>query len=194
MFTSRLTAHSIGAESSEVMPRTCLRCRCGGWEVAGGTLELLSVQSLPICVAEVGEDSSSAVRDSPLPLSSSRWKHGLNIHAPVRGGRFPTRTARDETRRDLPSLSRQNPGRCPTATSISSWAHPQNFPRQRPDRRQNDNNTRHPFVDHPTATMTKINSNLHSSRRKSRKAHFSAPSSVRRVIMSAPLSKGIPLP
>lgn len=30
---------------------------------------------------------------------------------------------------------------------------------------------------------------LHSSRRKSRKAHFNAPSSVRRVIMSAPLSK-----
>lgn len=30
---------------------------------------------------------------------------------------------------------------------------------------------------------------VHSSRRKSRKAHFSAPSSVRRVIMSAPLSK-----
>ncbi|TKA76261.1 60S ribosomal protein L26-2 [Friedmanniomyces simplex] len=37
--------------------------------------------------------------------------------------------------------------------------------------------------------MTKINSQTHSSRRKSRKAHFSAPSSVRRVIMSAPLSK-----
>ncbi|KAF2861018.1 ribosomal protein L24 [Piedraia hortae CBS 480.64] len=37
--------------------------------------------------------------------------------------------------------------------------------------------------------MTKINSNLHSSRRKSRKAYFQAPSSVRRVIMSAPLSK-----
>ncbi|EME78902.1 uncharacterized protein MYCFIDRAFT_212489 [Pseudocercospora fijiensis CIRAD86] len=37
--------------------------------------------------------------------------------------------------------------------------------------------------------MTKINTNLSSSRRKSRKAHFSAPSSVRRVIMSAPLSK-----
>ncbi|GAB7350716.1 hypothetical protein MBLNU459_g1271t1 [Dothideomycetes sp. NU459] len=37
--------------------------------------------------------------------------------------------------------------------------------------------------------MTKINSSLHSSRRKSRKAHFSAPSSVRRTIMSAPLSK-----
>jgi len=37
--------------------------------------------------------------------------------------------------------------------------------------------------------MTKINSHLHSSRRKSRKAHFQAPSSVRRVIMSAPLSK-----
>merc|ERR1711977_167859 len=41
----------------------------------------------------------------------------------------------------------------------------------------------------PTATMTKINSALHSSRRKSRKAHFDAPSSVRRTIMSAPLSK-----
>ncbi|KAK5683905.1 60S ribosomal protein L26A [Elasticomyces elasticus] len=40
-----------------------------------------------------------------------------------------------------------------------------------------------------TADMTKINSQTHSSRRKSRKAHFSAPSSVRRVIMSAPLSK-----
>ncbi|KAK0259733.1 60S ribosomal protein L26A [Friedmanniomyces endolithicus] len=40
-----------------------------------------------------------------------------------------------------------------------------------------------------TANMTKINSQTHSSRRKSRKAHFSAPSSVRRVIMSAPLSK-----
>jgi len=40
-----------------------------------------------------------------------------------------------------------------------------------------------------TAIMTKINSSLHSSRRKSRKSHFSAPSSVRRVIMSAPLNK-----
>ncbi|MCJ1278113.1 60S ribosomal protein L26B [Puttea exsequens] len=37
--------------------------------------------------------------------------------------------------------------------------------------------------------MTKINSVSHSSRRKSRKAHFTAPSSVRRVIMSAPLNK-----
>merc|ERR1739840_85005 len=40
-----------------------------------------------------------------------------------------------------------------------------------------------------TAKMTKINTQLHSSRRKSRKEHFQAPSSVRRVIMSAPLSK-----
>jgi hypothetical protein len=39
--------------------------------------------------------------------------------------------------------------------------------------------------------MTKINTSLSSSRIKSRKAHFSAPSSVRRVIMSAPLSKGV---
>ncbi|KAI0484261.1 ribosomal protein L24 [Xylariaceae sp. FL0804] len=35
----------------------------------------------------------------------------------------------------------------------------------------------------------KVNSGIASSRRKSRKAHFSAPSSVRRNIMSAPLSK-----
>ncbi|KAI5928264.1 ribosomal protein L24 [Camillea tinctor] len=37
--------------------------------------------------------------------------------------------------------------------------------------------------------MTKVNSNIASSRRKSRKAHFSAPSSIRRNIMSASLSK-----
>ncbi|KAK3203988.1 hypothetical protein GRF29_106g1263169 [Pseudopithomyces chartarum] len=37
--------------------------------------------------------------------------------------------------------------------------------------------------------MTKVQNSVASSRRKSRKAHFSAPSSVRRVIMSAPLSK-----
>jgi len=37
--------------------------------------------------------------------------------------------------------------------------------------------------------MAKVSKVLHSSRRKSRKAHFSAPSSVRRNIMSAPLSK-----
>ena len=36
--------------------------------------------------------------------------------------------------------------------------------------------------------MAKVQ-NIHSSRRKSRKAHFEAPSSVRRNIMSAPLSK-----
>lgn len=43
-----------------------------------------------------------------------------------------------------------------------------------------------------TATNSEINkmpAALHASRRKSRKAHFSAPSSVRREIMSAPLSK-----
>ncbi|EEP79864.1 60S ribosomal protein L26-1 [Uncinocarpus reesii 1704] len=37
--------------------------------------------------------------------------------------------------------------------------------------------------------MTKINKELASSRRKSRKAHFGASSGERRVIMSAPLSK-----
>ncbi|CAK7564484.1 MAG: 60S ribosomal protein L26A [Sporothrix epigloea] len=37
--------------------------------------------------------------------------------------------------------------------------------------------------------MTKANNGISCSRRKSRKAHFSAPSSIRRNIMSAPLSK-----
>ncbi|AEO61328.1 hypothetical protein MYCTH_2316445 [Thermothelomyces thermophilus ATCC 42464] len=37
--------------------------------------------------------------------------------------------------------------------------------------------------------MAKVRANVSSSRRKSRKAHFTAPSSVRRNIMSAPLSK-----
>ncbi|KAF3766361.1 ribosomal protein L24 [Cryphonectria parasitica EP155] len=37
--------------------------------------------------------------------------------------------------------------------------------------------------------MAKVQKTLHSSRRKSRKAHFEAPSSIRRNIMSAPLSK-----
>ncbi|KAL7623898.1 60S ribosomal protein L26A [Parahypoxylon ruwenzoriense] len=37
--------------------------------------------------------------------------------------------------------------------------------------------------------MTKVNSGIASSRRKSRKAHFGASSGARRVIMSAPLSK-----
>merc|ERR1711977_694933 len=39
------------------------------------------------------------------------------------------------------------------------------------------------------ANMTKLNSGLASSRRKSRKLHYDAPSSTRRVILSAPLSK-----
>jgi large subunit ribosomal protein L26e len=37
----------------------------------------------------------------------------------------------------------------------------------------------------------KFNPNVSSSRRKSRKAHFTAPSSVRRVIMSSPLGKDL---
>jgi large subunit ribosomal protein L26e len=37
--------------------------------------------------------------------------------------------------------------------------------------------------------MAKVSTTISSSRRKSRKAHFSAPSSIRRNIMSAPLSK-----
>ena len=37
--------------------------------------------------------------------------------------------------------------------------------------------------------MLTSTSALHSSRRKSRKSHYGAPSSVRRTIMSAPLSK-----
>ncbi|KAE9591768.1 putative translation protein SH3 [Lupinus albus] len=37
----------------------------------------------------------------------------------------------------------------------------------------------------------KFNPRVSSSRRKSRKAHFTAPSSVRRVLMSAPLSQDL---
>ncbi|KAL8547579.1 hypothetical protein ACS0TY_007052 [Phlomoides rotata] len=37
----------------------------------------------------------------------------------------------------------------------------------------------------------KFNPRVSSSRRKNRKAHFTAPSSVRRVIMSAPLSRDL---
>ena len=37
----------------------------------------------------------------------------------------------------------------------------------------------------------KYNKNVSSSRRKSRKAHFTAPSSVRRKLMSAPLCKDL---
>ncbi|GAB0138763.1 hypothetical protein EsDP_00006987 [Epichloe bromicola] len=37
--------------------------------------------------------------------------------------------------------------------------------------------------------MVKVSKNVSASRRKSRAAHFKAPSSQRRVIMSAPLSK-----
>ena len=56
---------------------------------------------------------------------------------------------------------------------------------------ENDETDYPPLTVHNTAAMTKINSHLHSSRRKSRKEHFNAPSSVRRVIMSDPLSKGM---
>ncbi|KAF8544100.1 translation protein SH3-like domain-containing protein [Trichophaea hybrida] len=37
--------------------------------------------------------------------------------------------------------------------------------------------------------MTKLNNGISALRRKSRKAYFQAPSSIRRTIMSAPLSK-----
>jgi len=40
-----------------------------------------------------------------------------------------------------------------------------------------------------TPTTMKFNADISSARRKSRKAHFSAPSSVRRKIMSSSLSK-----
>ena len=48
------------------------------------------------------------------------------------------------------------------------------------------------YKDQPTSTAAcgvARESFSSSSRRKSRKAHFSAPSSVRRILMSAPLSK-----
>ena len=49
-----------------------------------------------------------------------------------------------------------------------------------------------PFYSSPhvwSVFKMKFNSEISSSRRKNRKAHFSAPSSVRRKLMSAPLSK-----
>ena len=49
-----------------------------------------------------------------------------------------------------------------------------------------------PFAPASTAWSTfkmKLNNKVTSSRRKNRKAHFSAPSSVRRKLMSSPLSK-----
>lgn len=41
----------------------------------------------------------------------------------------------------------------------------------------------------PAAVKMKTNPNVSSSRRKARRAHFQAPSSIRRNIMSAPLSR-----
>lgn len=41
------------------------------------------------------------------------------------------------------------------------------------------------------APIVKFNSTVSSSRRKSRKAHFGAHSTQRRVLMSAPLSKDL---
>jgi len=48
---------------------------------------------------------------------------------------------------------------------------------------------RHSKCENGRISEMKFNKDVSSSRRKSRKAHFSAPSSVRRIIMSAPLSK-----
>lgn len=45
------------------------------------------------------------------------------------------------------------------------------------------------LIRHSNLITNNIFVDVSSSRRKARKAHFSAPSSVRRVIMSAPLSK-----
>merc|ERR1711939_601968 len=47
----------------------------------------------------------------------------------------------------------------------------------------------HPSKASPTLVKMKFSRDVSSSSRKSRKAHFDAPSSVRRVIMSAALSK-----
>ncbi|GAB7326148.1 hypothetical protein MBLNU13_g10157t2 [Cladosporium sp. NU13] len=77
----------------------------------------------------------------------------------------------------------------PPALSYTSRTRPE--PHTAKPKRPGDNDDTDPSTPdvHNTGTMTKINSHLHSSRRKSRKEHFNAPSSVRRVIMSAPLSK-----
>jgi hypothetical protein len=46
-----------------------------------------------------------------------------------------------------------------------------------------------PPANHHPSFIMKFSKNVSASRRKSRAAHFSAPSSERRTIMSAPLSK-----
>lgn len=48
-----------------------------------------------------------------------------------------------------------------------------------------------PLVDVRAIPTVKFNSTVSSSRRKSRKAHFGAHSTQRRVLMSAPLSKDL---
>ena len=45
------------------------------------------------------------------------------------------------------------------------------------------------FLGAQKVAVMKLNKSVSSSRRKQRKRHFTAPSSVRRVLMSAPLSK-----
>ena len=52
----------------------------------------------------------------------------------------------------------------------------------------NDANEKPATNEHERTTAMKFNPNVSSSRRKSRKAHFTAPSSERRKIMSASLS------
>ena len=108
----------------------------------------------------------SCLRAAPVP--------GLHFHAPS-----PRRSESAKPRSTLcaaPQIEKQ------------LWRLRSNFSRRPGDNDDTDPST--PDV-HNTGTMTKINSHLHSSRRKSRKEHFNAPSSVRRVIMSAPLSKGM---
>ena len=53
----------------------------------------------------------------------------------------------------------------------------------------NNNNKKSDTTTNKTPHQKKNSVNVSSSRRKSRKAHFTAPSSLRRKIMSAPLSK-----
>ncbi|KGQ03734.1 Cytochrome c oxidase assembly protein COX11 [Beauveria bassiana D1-5] len=73
--------------------------------------------------------------------------------------------------------------RCQSATTFALpfFSHPITQRRQLLPRRK--------FFFDNTDKMVKVNTNISASRRKSRAAHFKAPSSERRVIMSAPLSK-----
>ena len=128
---------------------------------------LMQIPEHPSPFANLRPSALSSSRAVPVPEPHSQ---ASTLAKPKRVGETPVHTSRS-------CKLRSNFEGCPR-TSLDDPATTTTPTHQPPDV-------------HNTGTMTKINSHLHSSRRKSRKEHFNAPSSVRRVIMSAPLSKGM---